>query len=183
MGECTCIVYIVCVCVLLLLLILLRGVQFIVKENTSYSFLLLSDMRTYHCVQKNHFYTHSQYNIFHIYTIHTYMHVGTITHIYTHVHAHTHTHTHSFVVTGPLTHYLYQFLEAIVPRKTQLSSLRKVIIERLLFAPPYLLALFIIVALLEVCSTTLSCIHMHKYWSVLTIILLSDVHNLCGLVG
>ena len=70
MGECTCIVYIVCVCVLLLLLILLRGVQFIVKENTSYSFLLLSDMRTYHCVQKIIF-THIHNIIFFIYTQYT----------------------------------------------------------------------------------------------------------------
>ena len=53
------------------------------------------------------------------------------------------------VVTGPVTHYLYQFLEAIVPRKSNLASLRKVILERLLFAPPYLLALFYTVARLE----------------------------------
>jgi len=54
------------------------------------------------------------------------------------------------VVTGPVTHYLYQFLEAVVPQRSQLSSLRKVILERLLFAPPYLLALFYTVAILEV---------------------------------
>lgn len=53
------------------------------------------------------------------------------------------------VVTGPVTHYLYQFLEAVVPRKSNFSSLRKVILERLLFAPPYLFALFYTVARME----------------------------------
>lgn len=58
-------------------------------------------------------------------------------------------HTLSMVVTGPVTHYLYQFLEAVVPRKSKFSSIRKVILERLLFAPPYLLALFYTVARME----------------------------------
>ena len=53
-------------------------------------------------------------------------------------------------MSGPLTHYLFQFLEAIVPRQTKLPNLRKVVIDRLFFAPPYLLALFYTVALLEV---------------------------------
>lgn len=69
------------------------------------------------------------------------------------------THTHRMVVTGPMTHYLYQFLEAVVPKRSQLSSLRKVILERLLFAPPYLLALFYTVAILEV---TFPSAHFHQ---------------------
>ena len=57
----------------------------------------------------------------------------------------------SMVVTGPVTHYLYQFLEATFPnRSTKYSVVKKVIADRLLFAPPYLLALFYCVARMEV---------------------------------
>lgn len=55
------------------------------------------------------------------------------------------------VVTGPVTHYIYQFLEGIVGSKQSgVSSLKKAILERLMFAPPYLLALFYFVARMEV---------------------------------
>ena len=37
-----------------------------------------------------------------------------------------------------------------MPKKSKLSSVRKVVIDRLLFAPPYLFALFYTVAILEV---------------------------------
>lgn len=55
----------------------------------------------------------------------------------------------STVVTGPVTHYLYQFLEGVVPKRSKFSSVKKVILDRVLFAPPYLLALFYTVAILE----------------------------------
>lgn len=61
----------------------------------------------------------------------------------------------SMVVTGPVTHYLYQFLETAFPnRSTQYSVVKKVIADRLLFAPPYLLALFYCVARMEVRQRT-----------------------------
>ena len=54
------------------------------------------------------------------------------------------------VFTGPVTHYMYQLLEQAVSTRSQYSSIKKVIIDRLLFAPPYLLALFYSVAIMEV---------------------------------
>ena len=56
----------------------------------------------------------------------------------------------SFVFTGPVTHYMYQMLEQVVSKSSQCSSLKKVVIDRLLFAPPYLLVLFYSVAIMEV---------------------------------
>lgn len=56
----------------------------------------------------------------------------------------------STVVTGPVTHYLYQFLEGLVPKRGKYSSVKKAFLDRLLFAPPYLLALFYFVAIMEV---------------------------------
>ena len=53
-------------------------------------------------------------------------------------------------MTGPITHYLYQFLEGVVPKASNFSSLKKAILDRVLFAPPYLLALFYSVAIMEV---------------------------------
>ena len=54
------------------------------------------------------------------------------------------------VVTGPVTHYIYQFLEGVVSKQSNFSSLKKAILDRLMFAPPYLLALFYFVARMEV---------------------------------
>jgi peroxisomal membrane protein 2 len=56
----------------------------------------------------------------------------------------------STVVTGPVTHYLYQFLEGVVPKRSNFSAVKKAVLERILFAPPYLLALFYSVAIMEV---------------------------------
>jgi len=52
--------------------------------------------------------------------------------------------------TGPMTHFLYKYLEKSVSNKSQFATLRKVVIDRLVFAPPYLLALFYFVAIMEV---------------------------------
>lgn len=56
---------------------------------------------------------------------------------------------HSTIVTGPVTHYLYHFLEGVVPKRSKFSSVKKAVLDRLLFAPPYLLALFYSVAIME----------------------------------
>ena len=55
-----------------------------------------------------------------------------------------------FIVTGPVTHTLYWILEAIDHRKTKTSTVKKVVIDRLVFAPPYLLSLLYFVARFEV---------------------------------
>ena len=54
------------------------------------------------------------------------------------------------VVTGPVTHCLYQLLDTAVSGKSHTSSFKKLLLDRLLFAPPYLLVLLYLVALLEV---------------------------------
>lgn len=54
------------------------------------------------------------------------------------------------MVTGPITHYMYQLLERTVAKHSQFSFIKKVIIDRLLFAPPYLLVMFYAVAIMEV---------------------------------
>ncbi|XP_065197019.1 peroxisomal membrane protein 2-like [Sycon ciliatum] len=53
------------------------------------------------------------------------------------------------VVTGPLTHHLYRILEGAVPRNMKYAAVYRVAIDRLLFAPPYLMVFFFVVALLE----------------------------------
>lgn len=63
---------------------------------------------------------------------------------------------HSLVFTGPVTHFMYQMLEHAVSARSQHSAIKKVIIDRLVFAPPYLLALFYSVAIMEVSIELLS---------------------------
>lgn len=56
----------------------------------------------------------------------------------------------SLVVTGPVTHYRYLLLDAIFPRKGQVSLLKKLVTDHLFFIPPFLFSLLYTVALLEV---------------------------------
>ncbi|XP_038074721.1 peroxisomal membrane protein 2-like [Patiria miniata] len=41
--------------------------------------------------------------------------------------------------TGPITHYFYRWLEALVPGKDKVSQILKLIVDRLFIAPPFLL--------------------------------------------
>lgn len=54
------------------------------------------------------------------------------------------------VVTGPGMHFLHHVLEALSPHNSNVSVLRKVVLDRLIFTPPYLLVFFFTVAILEV---------------------------------
>ncbi|XP_074652834.1 peroxisomal membrane protein 2-like [Tubulanus polymorphus] len=54
-----------------------------------------------------------------------------------------------FSVTGPLIHQFYIWLDQLVPKRTKYSSVLRVLIDRMIFAPPYLLLFFYIVAVLE----------------------------------
>eukprot|EP00731_Ephydatia_muelleri_P022467 Em0015g50a len=53
------------------------------------------------------------------------------------------------VVTGPVSHYRYLLLDAIFPRKGQVSLLKKLVTDHLFFIPPFLFSLLYTVALLE----------------------------------
>lgn len=67
----------------------------------------------------------------------------------------------SLVVTGPVTHYRYLLLDAIFPRKGQVSLLKKLVIDHLFFIPPFLLSLLYTVALLEVMLFVCVCVHCY----------------------
>ncbi|XP_051017722.1 peroxisomal membrane protein 2 isoform X2 [Acomys russatus] len=54
-----------------------------------------------------------------------------------------------FSVTGPLSHYLYIFMEYWVPPEVPWASVKRLLLDRLLFAPAFLLLFFFIMNLLE----------------------------------
>ena len=58
--------------------------------------------------------------------------------------------SYRMVVSGPGMHFLHQLLENLSPRSTSVSVLKKVVVDRLVFTPPYLFIFFFSVALLEV---------------------------------
>ena len=55
-----------------------------------------------------------------------------------------------FCVTGPLIHYFYELLDKIVPRQVSYSKAKRLLIDRGVFSPLFLLVFFYIVAVLEV---------------------------------
>lgn len=55
----------------------------------------------------------------------------------------------SFFFTGPLSHYFYLFLERWVPPEVPLAGVLKLLLDRVLFAPAFLLLFFVIMNFLE----------------------------------
>ncbi|XP_071476823.1 peroxisomal membrane protein 2-like [Diadema antillarum] len=51
--------------------------------------------------------------------------------------------------TGPLSHYFYAWLQKTFPGKDVPTSVKKIICDRLVFAPPYLLIFFYLLGILE----------------------------------
>ncbi|EDM14055.1 peroxisomal membrane protein 2, isoform CRA_a, partial [Rattus norvegicus] len=52
-------------------------------------------------------------------------------------------------VTGPLSHYLYLFMEYWVPPEVPWARVKRLLLDRLFFAPTFLLLFFFVMNLLE----------------------------------
>ncbi|XP_068096688.1 peroxisomal membrane protein 2 isoform X2 [Hyperolius riggenbachi] len=59
---------------------------------------------------------------------------------------------YGFFFTGPLSHYFYLFLEKGVPSSLPMAGLRRLLLERLIIAPAFLLLFFFVMNILEVRS-------------------------------
>ena len=55
-----------------------------------------------------------------------------------------------FCFVGPTTHNFYIWLDQFVPRDSRYAALKRIILDRFIFAPPWLMVYFYILALLEV---------------------------------
>ncbi|XP_066509308.1 peroxisomal membrane protein 2-like [Hoplias malabaricus] len=56
---------------------------------------------------------------------------------------------YGLVVTGPISHYFYQLLEAVCPSSESNFVLKRLFLERLIFAPAFLLLFFTVMNALE----------------------------------
>ncbi|KAI5091324.1 peroxisomal membrane protein 2, partial [Silurus meridionalis] len=56
---------------------------------------------------------------------------------------------YGLVFTGPLSHYFYQLLELMFPASAPFSTLKRLLLERLIFAPAFLLLFFVVMNSLE----------------------------------
>ncbi|XP_077996267.1 peroxisomal membrane protein 2-like [Glandiceps talaboti] len=54
-----------------------------------------------------------------------------------------------FVITGPMIHHFYILLDKLIPKTTPYAGIKKVLFDRLVLAPPYLLLVFYIVNILD----------------------------------
>ncbi|XP_033627962.1 peroxisomal membrane protein 2-like [Asterias rubens] len=70
--------------------------------------------------------------------------------------------------TGPVTHHFYRWLERMVPGKDQGSKVMKVIVDRFVVAPPFLLGYFYLITMFEGKGHKASVdIIKHSYWTAL----------------
>ncbi|XP_020019088.1 peroxisomal membrane protein 2 isoform X3 [Castor canadensis] len=56
---------------------------------------------------------------------------------------------YGFLVTGPLSHYFYLFMEHWIPPEVPLARVKRLLLDRFVFAPAFLLLFFLIMNLLE----------------------------------
>lgn len=56
---------------------------------------------------------------------------------------------YGFLFTGPLSHYIYLFMEQIIPSSSPLAGLRRLLLDRLIIAPVFLLLFFCVMNVLE----------------------------------
>nr|XP_008534577.1 PREDICTED: peroxisomal membrane protein 2 [Equus przewalskii] len=56
---------------------------------------------------------------------------------------------YGFFFTGPLSHHFYLFLEHWIPPEVPLAGVKRLLLDRLLFAPAFLLVFFLVMNFLE----------------------------------
>ncbi|XP_006901037.1 PREDICTED: peroxisomal membrane protein 2 [Elephantulus edwardii] len=56
---------------------------------------------------------------------------------------------YGFFFTGPLSHYFYLFLEHWIPSEVPLAGVKRLLLDRLVFAPAFLLLFFFVMNFLE----------------------------------
>ncbi|TSR04287.1 Ubiquitin carboxyl-terminal hydrolase 30 [Bagarius yarrelli] len=56
---------------------------------------------------------------------------------------------YGLVITGPVSHYFYHLLELLFPTTAPFSTLKRLLLERLIFAPAFLLLFFVVMNTLE----------------------------------
>ena len=61
-------------------------------------------------------------------------------------------HDYRLIFVGPAIHYFLIWMDKVVPRSEKYSNLKRIILDRLIFAPPFLLIYFYLVAIFEVRS-------------------------------
>lgn len=52
--------------------------------------------------------------------------------------------------SGPLAHYFYSWLDQFIPKDVSYYAIKRIIADRFVIAPPYLLVFFYLLGLLEV---------------------------------
>jgi hypothetical protein len=55
-----------------------------------------------------------------------------------------------FVITGPVVHYFYQYLEELLPKGTSYGKAKKLALDRLVFSPIFYVLFFYFITILEV---------------------------------
>uniref|UniRef100_V9LBA5 Peroxisomal membrane protein 2-like protein n=1 Tax=Callorhinchus milii TaxID=7868 RepID=V9LBA5_CALMI len=53
------------------------------------------------------------------------------------------------VFTGPLSHFFYQFLDKYIPSNVAFSQIKRLLVDRLVFAPAFLALFFFVISMLE----------------------------------
>uniref|UniRef100_UPI00398E92D4 peroxisomal membrane protein 2 n=1 Tax=Pristiophorus japonicus TaxID=55135 RepID=UPI00398E92D4 len=53
------------------------------------------------------------------------------------------------VFTGPLSHYFYHYLDKLIPSNVPYSQIKRLLLDRLIFAPAFLALFFVVISLLE----------------------------------
>ncbi|XP_045881887.1 peroxisomal membrane protein 2 isoform X3 [Meles meles] len=75
---------------------------------------------------------------------------------------------YGFFFTGPLSHFFYLFMEHWIPSEVPLAGVKRLLLDRLLFAPAFLLLFFLIMSFLEGKDTAAVAVQIRRcFWPAL----------------
>ncbi|XP_025329271.1 peroxisomal membrane protein 2 isoform X1 [Canis lupus familiaris] len=75
---------------------------------------------------------------------------------------------YGFFFTGPLNHFFYLFMEHWIPPEVPLAGVKRLLLDRLLFAPAFLLLFFLIMNFLEGRETAAFAVQIRRsFWPAL----------------
>uniref|UniRef100_A0A4X1T1Y1 Peroxisomal membrane protein 2 n=1 Tax=Sus scrofa TaxID=9823 RepID=A0A4X1T1Y1_PIG len=91
---------------------------------------------------------------------------------------------YGFFFTGPLSHFFYLFLEHWIPPEAPWASVQRLLLDRLLFAPAFLLLFFLIMNFLEVgvCSSTQALTALPRGMGILNLAPVLGLQRVCELL-
>ncbi|XP_049476667.1 peroxisomal membrane protein 2 isoform X1 [Panthera uncia] len=90
---------------------------------------------------------------------------------------------YGFFFTGPLSHFFYLFMEHWIPSEVPWAGVKRLLLDRLLFAPAFLLLFLLVMNFLEVGRCLSTCDSSLRGTAILDLASVGGIQRVCELSG